>query len=114
MDYINFNFNDEDVQELIDRYEIQDNDRALVPTAAELILVVDNSASYEGDYGELFVKNGVLYETGCSHCSCYGCSAQWVPKDTSLAVIKLRPRGVEGVAFDEVVARARAAGYTGE
>jgi hypothetical protein len=105
-------FTQKDINEIVNRYEI--TDMSLVPSPSELILKVDNSEQYEGDYGELFVKNGVLYETGCSHCSCYGCEGQWKPEVTFLNAIKRRPGGFMGVSIKLVSRKARAAGYTGE
>ena len=105
-------FDQADVQELINRYDIKD--MSLVPAPWELILKCDNSADWEGNYGELFIKNGVLYENHCSHCSCYGCEDQWDPESVTLSAIARRPSGFEGVPIEEVTALARAKGYTGE
>jgi hypothetical protein len=105
-------FTKKDIKKIVERYDIKDF--SLVPRAAELILMVDNSEDYSGSYGELFVKNGTLYETGCSHCSCYGCEGQWSPEETLLSAIARRPDGFMGVPMREVRQKARAAGYAGE
>jgi hypothetical protein len=107
-------YTEQDLQEILKRYDIKDRNDVLFPTAAELILKVENDYDCSAAYGELFVKNGVLYENHSSHCSCHGCEEQWEPEDTLLAAIKLRPCGFEGVPFEEVEALMRAAGYTGD
>jgi hypothetical protein len=103
------------VDEIIERYEIGENDdRSLVPSAAELVLTWEDSTGYDGSYSELFVKNGVLYENESGHCSCYGCEGQWEPDQITLSMIARRPDGFRGMDIAEVTALARARGYTGE
>jgi hypothetical protein len=107
-------FDQRDVSEIIERYDIAEGDRSLVPNADELILTWVESYDYEASYAELFVKNGVLYENTSGHCSCHGCEGQWSPDDITLSMIARRPDGFNGMSLAEVTALARARGYTGE
>lgn len=46
--------------------------------------------NYSGDAWVLFSKDGKLYETGGSHCSCYGLENQWEPSEVLLAELHNR------------------------
>ena len=105
-------FTKKDIKEIVARYQIKDF--SLVPTPAQLILKVDNSEEWTGSYGELFVKNGKLYENHGSHCSCYGCEGQWSPEETLMSAIARRPDGFMGIKIGQVRRLAREAGYEGQ
>jgi hypothetical protein len=50
--------------------------------------------NYSGDAWVLFTKDGELFETGGSHCSCYGLEDQWSP--SGVVLVELQNRVTKG------------------
>lgn len=53
--------------------------------------------SYEGSAIVIYVREGKLYESNGSHCSCNGLEDQWSEEETSVAALRKRewPSGLE-------------------
>lgn len=45
---------------------------------------------FSGNAFTLFTKNGKLYESNGSHCSCYGLDGQWSEEETTVEAIMFR------------------------
>jgi len=73
---------------------------------ATILVYEFNCYSYEEDSFCLFRKNGKLFETYGTHCSCYGFEGQWNPVETSWE--ELLSRKYYG---DETVQKAVANAY---
>lgn len=66
------------------------------PTDEEVLFAsYGQEQAYSGDARVLFVRDGVLYEAGGSHCSCNGLEGQWSPSPVTWEALRLRP-GLEG------------------
>ena len=56
---------------------------------AEVLIAYESVGDYGCDSSSWFLlrKDGNLYETAGSHCSCYGFEGQWNPSETSIAYL---------------------------
>ncbi len=59
-----------------------------------ILAAIYNQEGYEGNALVVYVKDGKLYETSGSHCSCNGLEGQWGEEETSVPA--LRKRGYPG------------------
>lgn len=55
---------------------------------------------YEGSALVIYMKDGKLYETSGSHCSCNGLEGCWDPEETSLEALKMRNLSYYGFSKD--------------
>jgi hypothetical protein len=67
----------------------------LVPTDNELLFASYGGGSYDGNATVIFEKDGVLYEVGGGHCSCYGLEGQWSPGKVTWEALAIRLQNME-------------------
>src|SRR5690348_9460374 len=60
------------------------------PTDEEIIYASYEHEGYEGYAFVLWERNGKLYETSGSHCSCYGLEGQFGEEETSWEALAMR------------------------
>lgn len=107
-------FDERDVSNIALLYGLEKKDQKL-PTPSGLVAIFGDLNDYgHGYYSELFYKDGKLWENQSSHCSCRGCEDQWNPLEISLAELKRRPNGYEGVPFEVIEKLSRDKGYKGD
>lgn len=63
-----------------------------------IIFATYTDENYSGEAWVLFEKEGKLFETSGSHCSCYGLEGMWEPTEVSIEELELRatPGGTFG------------------
>lgn len=57
---------------------------------AEILFAEYDQGGYDGDSTVIYRKDGKLYETHGSHCSCYGLEDQWSPEEATVDAILMR------------------------
>lgn len=82
-----------------------------VPHDIDVVFASYNTESYEGDAIVVFRRDGKLFESHGSHCSCYGLEDQWGPEEATVESLKktitnsLRYHDSEAIAaWDLIVA----------
>lgn len=57
---------------------------------AKIVLALIENYGYEESAIVVYEKDGRLYETNGSHCSCYGFEGTWSPEETSMEALRMR------------------------
>ena len=70
----------EDEQDVIDQFEIDQNEL----NGAFILYATYEIDGYEGSAFVLFSRDGQLYEVHGGHCSCMGLEGQWEPEETTV------------------------------
>lgn len=60
---------------------------------AKVLLAWYESGGYDGSAYVLFERDGKLFETSGSHCSCNGLEDSWSPEETSIEALEKRDHG---------------------
>lgn len=69
------------------------------PTEGELLFASYGGGSYEGDATIVWMRDGKLYESHGSHCSCYGLEGQFEPEETSVQVLASKGKKEAGSSY---------------